>query len=73
MKKGTYVSRSTFQKLKEENKKLLSDIRILSEAGFPSADKILTLAKWRKKFREEREFNQMLREVVLSLPERQKT
>ncbi len=68
MKKGTYVSRSTYQKLKEENKKLLSDIRILTESGFPSADKIMTLAKWRKKFEEDREFYVMLKEVLLQQP-----
>ena len=69
MNKGTYVSRSTYQKLKEKNKKLLQDIHILTKEGFPSADKILTIAKWRKKFAEERELFEMLKEIFAIKPE----
>lgn len=62
-RKGKYVSRSTYQKLAEENKKLLKDIRILTEEGFPSAAKIITLDKWRRKFKEERDMFNLLRDL----------
>lgn len=62
MKKGTYVLRSTYQKLAEENKKLLNDIRILSEEGFSTVERIRTLAKWRKKFKADKEFVKTLKQ-----------
>lgn len=56
------VSRSMYQKLKEENKKLLIDIRILCNP-LPDERFMPTLKKWRKKFIKESQFNQMLKEV----------
>lgn len=53
------VSRSVYQKVKEENKKLLSDIKLLVQET-PSADKIICITKWREIFKKEREFNDFL-------------
>lgn len=69
MKKGTYVLRSTYQKLFEENKKLKEDIRTLSEEGIPSAQKILTLNKWRKHFRHEKAFEVQLNKFFAQIAE----
>jgi len=57
------VSRSTYQKAMEENKRLLSDIKTLTEKH-TSAEQVLCIGKWRKKFREEKEFNNIIREVA---------
>lgn len=55
------VSRSVYQKLAEENKRLLADIRLLTEdRRVPSAEKILCVIKWQNKFREEKEFNEAM-------------
>lgn len=43
------ISRSEYQKVVEENKRLLLDIKILTQEGIPSAQKILCIAKWRQK------------------------
>lgn len=56
------VNRSTYQKLAEENKRLISDIKLLVEEGMPSAKKILCIAKWRDKFKKESDFNKMMHE-----------
>lgn len=58
------VSRSVYQKVAEENKRLMSDIKILTEEGFPSAEKILLVSKWRNHFQKEREFNEFMRLAV---------
>lgn len=59
--RGKYVSRSTYQKLAEQNKKLINDIRILTQEGFPSANKILTIKKWRETFEKENELYNLLK------------
>lgn len=58
------VSRSTYQKVVEENKRLISDIKLLVEDGLPSAEKIICIIKWREKFREEKHFNDMMKRVA---------
>jgi aryl carrier-like protein len=62
-KRGKYVSRSTYQKLAEENKKLLKDIKILTQEGLPSVDKIMTLKKWREKFKQDN----YIRDLIFSV------
>ncbi len=57
------VSISVFQKKCEENKRLISDIRLLTSEGI-SFDKIECVMKWRKKFKKEQEFNDMLKSLV---------
>lgn len=62
MKRGTYVTRSTYQKVCEENKKLLIDIRILTEEGVnPIA--ILLKEKWRKKFAKDKAMNAIIQQA----------
>lgn len=58
------VSRSVYQKLKEENKKLLQDIKVLTDP-MPDENFMPVLKKWRNKFREESELHQMLHEVAV--------
>jgi len=58
------VNRSTYQKAVEENKKLIADIKILVEDGLPSAEKILCIAKWREKFKKEKEFNSLMKQAA---------
>jgi hypothetical protein len=59
------VNRSTYQKAIEENKRLLADIQLLVQDGFPpSVEKILCIKKWREKFNEEKDFNLMLKQVA---------
>lgn len=57
--KRAYVKRSTYQKVVEENKRLLRDIKILS--GEPSAEKMLLTQKWRDKFAKDLELNLLLK------------
>jgi hypothetical protein len=67
MKHGTYVTRSTYQKVVEENKKLLNDIRILvQERSYqipPPVEKLLVIEKWRTKFAQDRELVDMLQQM----------
>ena len=64
------VSRSVYQKLAEENKRLLHDIYILT---LPSdhkntvqfMDKLDIINRWREKFAKDEEFNNMLKELLL--------
>lgn len=59
----TKVARSIYQKAIEENKRLLSDIKLLVSEECPP-EKILCIKKWQDKFRDEREFDDMLRQMV---------
>jgi len=56
------VSRSVYQKLKEENKRLLRDLYIISMKPV-SLECIEVRKKWREKFTEEHEFSALLKEV----------
>lgn len=57
------VSRSVYQKVKEENKKLLKEIELLVQET-PSAEKIVCITKWREFFRKEKEFNDLLKSAL---------
>lgn len=57
------ISRSVYQKVKEENKRLLNDIKLLVQET-PSADKILCIIKWRELFEKEREFNEAIKTLL---------
>ena len=57
------VSRSVYQKLSEENKKLISDIRILTTQDV-HLDKIHVTKKWREKFAKDKLFHALLKECV---------
>lgn len=56
------VSRSVYQKVVEEKKKLLNDIETLVDEK-PSPEKIICLSKWRDFFKKEREFAAKLKEI----------
>ncbi len=59
------VSRSVYQKLKEENKKLLRDIKTL--VGPVNKNRINTFRRWQNYFRNEKEFNTMMKEVATKI------
>lgn len=61
--KMSKVSRSIYQKVVEENKRLMSDIRLLTENSFNPL-KLLCIQKWREKFRKEKEFNERMKEFA---------
>lgn len=63
MDKGKYVSRSVYQKVAEENKRLKADIRILTQSGV-SAEKILLIKQWREKFKKDKDLNELIREMI---------
>jgi len=50
------ISRSQYQKVVEENKRLKSNIKILVAEGLPTAKKILLISEWRDKFSKEEKF-----------------
>lgn len=55
------VSRAVYQKVCEDNKKLIKDIRILVRDGYlPDPIKILCVVKWRKQFAGEKALNDLL-------------
>lgn len=61
--KGKFVTRSVYQKVCEENKRLLADIRAMVVADNPDVS-LATIYKWQKKFYEESKLNQELRIVA---------
>ena len=59
------VSRSVYQKLAEENKRLKADLRTIVMASKPLSDyEIETIRKYRKQFQEEDYFNLVMKEVA---------
>ncbi len=66
MKKGTYVSRATFQKVSQENKKLRQDIFILTQAGMPSFEKIELAKTWRDKFAADKAMQDSIYELIVT-------
>ena len=59
------ISRSVYQKVCEENKKLLSDIMILVSTDLQLiSDKRLLIKKWRYKFQKEKQFNDLLKQFA---------
>lgn len=61
--RGSYVSRSTYQKVVEENKKLKADIRTLVlEEDFSGQWEVWS--RWYEHFEKQAQFNQDLREIL---------
>lgn len=59
------VSRSVYQKLAEENKRLKADLRTITMANKPLSDyEIDTIRKYRKQFQKEDYFNAVMKEVA---------
>lgn len=63
LKRGTYVSRSTYQKTVEENIKLRSDIYWLTMRAL-DYEAIKIKDKWQKAFRKEASMNAMIQNGV---------
>lgn len=61
------VNRSTYQKVVEENKRLLKDIKTL--VAPISAEQLLVKHKWRIKFESEQEYDSLLKQAVSSFIE----
>jgi predicted aconitase len=61
MKKGTYVSRSEYQRVCEENKRLREDLKIIC-TGNPMESIALEM-KWVAHFEKENKFNETLTSV----------
>jgi len=59
------INRGVYQKLKEENKRLIHDLFILTSDDINFEDRQDVRWKWRCKFREEKEFNKLLQEACL--------
>lgn len=58
------VNRSTYQKVVEENKKLIEDIKLLVEGGISSPEKIICICEWRDKFKQDKELNIMMKRAA---------
>jgi hypothetical protein len=57
----THVKRSTYQKVVEENKQLKKDIKILA---LPlTAERVLLIAKWRKVFQADIDFDNIVKDA----------
>ena len=60
------VSRSVYQKVCEENKRLKADIKIIVDGESGQVQKYFsTMLKWRKVFKEEKEFNSLMKEAAI--------
>lgn len=57
------VSRSVYQKLKEENKRLLNDLYIIAMKPV-TFEAIEIRKKWRDKFLKEQQFNALMKEAA---------
>jgi hypothetical protein len=62
MKKGSFVSRLFYQKLQEENKRLLADIKVM--ACGECFDAIQMRLKWRRIFKEKQDFDNAIRDCI---------
>lgn len=56
------INRSTYQKLKEENKRLIRDIKIL--VGEHCVERAKVRAKWTDKFNQQNAFIDLLKEIA---------
>jgi len=62
------VSRSTYQRVVQENRKLMKDIRILTEEKHSlTAEKILLIHNYREKFKAERQTHEWVKRLLQKL------
>jgi len=64
MKRGTYVLRSTYQKVAAERDRLLADIKIMTKGGKPSPECIQIATRWHEKFKRDEAINKLIKEVI---------
>jgi hypothetical protein len=69
--RGKYVLRSTYQKVVEENKKLLADIGLLVSEEYP-LQKIELIAYWQDKFKKDRQLSATINMVLKNLLQEQR-
>jgi hypothetical protein len=60
MDKGKYVSRSTYQKVVEENKRLKADLKDLTTRHYSDGQWLEVYNRWWRHFRKERNFQDTL-------------
>jgi hypothetical protein len=63
MKRGGYVLRSTYQKVVEENKKLLQDIAVMVQEGI-NPEAILLKIEYREKFKKQRMLTSLIKDAA---------
>jgi hypothetical protein len=61
MDKGKYVSRSTYQKVVEENKRLKADLKDLTTQHYSDERWLEAYTRWWRHFKKERDFQDTLR------------
>ena len=62
----TKVSRSAYQKLKEENKRLMADLKLICHTDVRDNSDWECQGKWFEYFKKEAEFNAMTKEVAVA-------
>ena len=62
MKKGTYVSRSVYQHVKEENKKYLEDLKTICTGSM--TESILVRLRWRMIFKHQMHRDRILHDLL---------
>ena len=58
------ISRSEYQKVVEENKRLLKDIRLITNQTI-SPEQVKCICKWRDKFKKEKEEHEVVKNLIL--------
>ena len=58
----SHVSRSVYQKVVEENKQLIADIKVL--VGEHCVERAILRAKWTDKFKDQKAFGDLLKEIA---------
>lgn len=65
MKHGQYVKRSTYQKVVEQNKKLMQDIRLLvTDDDNKIMDAVHLQMKYQDQFKEEKDWNDFIKDSL---------
>jgi hypothetical protein len=65
MDKGKYVSRSTYQKVVEENKKLKQDLKLITTLPMHHPARIAVHKRWSEHFTKQEQFNRDLRDILI--------
>jgi hypothetical protein len=64
-KNGGFVSRAVYQKVMEENKRLIVDIKILTEyTRLPAGEKEALIREWKEVFAKEKELMVVVKQLL---------